>query len=174
MIAIPRLGNHDVLVRYANRRSAQTYLEIGVCAGFSMYHVLTNSDVRFAIGIDTWGNEAGGHGVGNPKAVIELLGSLMDRVALITGNSHAVLPMLAGSFDMIFVDGDHSAEGCVLDMDHALRLLAPGGVVLVDDLDNPSHPYLRRVVDGFVFTHGLDACYHDGHCGVAALRRKLQ
>jgi predicted O-methyltransferase YrrM len=39
----------------------------------------------------------------------------------------------SGPFDLIHIDGDHTLLGKLIDLELARRLLAPGGLVLVDD-----------------------------------------
>lgn len=63
-----------------------------------------------------------------------------DRIQWIQGRSVDVLPTLsARSFDLIYVDGDHSYEGCRGDLLESLRLLRPGGIVCGDDLEFQAH-----------------------------------
>lgn len=42
----------------------------------------------------------------------------------------------SGPFDLIHIDGDHSLKGKLIDLHLSQRLVAPGGVVLVDDYDH--------------------------------------
>lgn len=44
----------------------------------------------------------------------------------------------SGPFDIIHIDGDHTVPGKLVDLDLARRLVAPGGVVLVDDYEHHS------------------------------------
>lgn len=50
----------------------------------------------------------------------------------------------SGPFDIIHIDGDHSLQGKLIDLELARRLLAHEGVVLVDDFDH--HPIIRDAV----------------------------
>lgn len=57
------------------------------------------------------------------------------RYKLFVDYSYNVLPGLeSGAYDFVYVDGDHSAASCFYDMGHAWRLLKPGGVMIVDDI----------------------------------------
>jgi predicted O-methyltransferase YrrM len=52
--------------------------------------------------------------------------------------SFQVLPRFpARSFDLVYVDGDHSYAAAYSDIYQAMRLVRPGGVILVDDIDWP-------------------------------------
>ena len=99
------------------------------------------------------------------------VGALGRKVKLITGDSKEVLPTLVGHFyDTIYVDGDHSMAGCLADLTNSLPLLKPGGIILVDDVDNPQHRYLRTVVTQFAADNNLSCEIHDAHYGIAVLK----
>ena len=60
---------------------------------------------------------------------------IAHKVHLIKGDSRIILPtMLSGSFDIVFIDGDHSYEFINSDIENAKRLVRIGGVVCGDDL----------------------------------------
>ena len=84
-------------------------------------------------------------------------GRTSDRIEVLALDSHVALPALAGrrpwpgsavgeeqaralgrrgprAFDLVVVDGDHSAAGALLDLLDAEPLLAPGGALLFDDV----------------------------------------
>src|SRR5216683_45122 len=46
-------------------------------------------------------------------------------------------PALNGSFALAHVDADHSTRGALSDLANTLPLLAPDGVIVVDDYDHP-------------------------------------
>ena len=57
---------------------------------------------------------------------------LADRITLLEGDAERILPGLKGSYDFIFMDaakGQYSAF-----LPHILRLLAPGGTLLTDNI----------------------------------------
>ena len=60
-------------------------------------------------------------------------GGVADRARSILGSAHAVLPRLAdGIYDIAFIDGDWAEYPDYLD--HATRLLRPGGLLLADNV----------------------------------------
>lgn len=159
--------NHDLVQRLAFGH----YLEIGVNEGDSLRAALAGGRVTFAVGVDTWGVEAGGTGRGSPDHVISTLSAeIMASVLLITGDSKVILPGLRHPFDTIFIDGDHSIAGCSADLENSIRLLRSGGLLLVDDIENPNHQSLRDTVLRFADKHRLFTAFHQVHCGVAELR----
>ena len=60
------------------------------------------------------------------------------RAEFVKGNSHAIAFPVSDLFDLIHIDGDHSANGCRDDIIKFWPHLAPDGVMLVDDLDQGS------------------------------------
>ena len=68
----------------------------------------------------------------------------------IDGDSHQTVPAFFAAnpdlqFDLITVDGDHSEEGALADLITVIPRLAPGGVIVFDDIAHPQHAYLLRV-----------------------------
>lgn len=55
--------------------------------------------------------------------------------------------------DWVYVDGDHSFQGCLADLRGCLRIVRPGGQILGDDYTNK--PGVRQAVDTFVNETGL-------------------
>jgi predicted O-methyltransferase YrrM len=62
--------------------------------------------------------------------------ALIDRVQEIAGPTTRTLPRLAAGghkFDLIFIDAGHDLYSVVHDLAYSVRLLAPGGAILMDD-----------------------------------------
>jgi predicted O-methyltransferase YrrM len=88
-----------------------------------------------------------------------------------SGDSRDVLPALRHTFDMIFVDGDHSEAGCLADLNAVLPLLDISGCIYVDDMDHPAHTYLRGAVLNWAVENALRHTIHEDGYGVMELRR---
>lgn len=56
--------------------------------------------------------------------------------------------------DWVYVDADHSFEGCLFDLKNAMRIIKPGGLLLGDDF-YPSKPGVMRAVVEFSIETGL-------------------
>lgn len=57
-----------------------------------------------------------------------------DRVTVITGSSHVMLPTLKNDvFGLVLIDGDHSEDGAYADIRDVWDLIVPGGWLLLDD-----------------------------------------
>jgi len=62
------------------------------------------------------------------------------RVQHFRGTAGRLLPLLRdGYYDMVYVDGSHRYDDVLEDIQHAKRLLAPGGIICGDDLELQLH-----------------------------------
>lgn len=77
-----------------------------------------------------------------------------DRAILHRGVFAQAVPRL-GTFELVFVDGEHDAENVRADVELALSVLEPDGVLVCHDYPDPSWPDVRRVVDAAAVKHGL-------------------
>jgi len=62
---------------------------------------------------------------------------LLNLITFVQDDSATAIAALPGRFDTVFVDGDHSYEGVMRDMDALEDRIEPGGVVMFHD---PFHP----------------------------------
>lgn len=58
---------------------------------------------------------------------------------------------------LLFIDGDHSEEGCQADLDAWLPHVAPGGWVAFHDYGKPRFPGVTTVVDRWLAATGYEA-----------------
>lgn len=153
---------HGALRAIAFSIQPASYLEIGVAEGDSLMAVLECGSIKKIVLCDTWGGESGGTNRGNSSHVWKRLVSAgYDNKALaveiLDGRSQERLPrwiedrlywgvlqnIMSLRFDMILVDGDHSAEGAERDLDICIPLVRHGGGILcLDDVVHPDHPWL--------------------------------
>lgn len=149
------LNLYEVLAECVIKYQPKSYFEIGVQEGNSLRAVLTD-DTEKRISVlhlcDLWGTSYGGTGRGSHDHIHGVLRSVdfQGEVTFHDGDSKEKVPEIKEKFDMILVDGDHSADGCTIDMVNAWRLLNPGGIMLVDDIIHPAHSYLIKTVSKFV------------------------
>lgn len=52
-------------------------------------------------------------------------------------------------FDLIFIDGDHSYEGCSMDLKDYVQFLEDGGYLVMHDYNSPLHPVFQRQLTKF-------------------------
>jgi hypothetical protein len=137
------------------------YLEIGTRLGHSLALValLAGDALELAVSVDAYIAEYGGEPNGLDITELNLAAAGVDasRVELWRGNSHRVLPHLAGdgrTFNLILVDGDHTDDGARRDLEDALELLEDQGVIVFDDCENGSEGNLLDVWRAFIEAHG--------------------
>ncbi len=87
------------------------------------------------------------------------------------GDSRVLLPRFTRWYDIGFVDGDHSDEGCRIDMENMLPLLRDNGIMFVHDMLNPDFENLRAVAANFASEKGLRIVIHEVMNGLAELLR---
>lgn len=158
-----------------DRYNVDRYLEVGVCEGAAMRWVADTLLPTRMVAVDNWS--------GRPKHQSEFdkyrsnfYSNMQDEIRsglLIVHeeDSHSVLPVLTDPFDLIYVDGDHTGYGCMLDLINSYKLLrAPdtmmqvegverlcGGIMVVDDLNRIYNrfPEVKIAVHQFEFLmHG--------------------
>ncbi|SDC66506.1 class I SAM-dependent methyltransferase [Streptomyces prasinopilosus] len=56
------------------------------------------------------------------------------------------------SYGVIVVDGDHSAAGVAADLEWAERIVAPGGIVVLDDFGHPKWPGIEEAFEAHMAT----------------------
>jgi len=68
--------------------------------------------------------------------------------------------------DWIYIDGDHSYEGCLKDLENSLNVVKPGGLILGDDYGWPNakwfKPGVTKAVDEFINKHKLTKMLRHG------------
>jgi predicted O-methyltransferase YrrM len=149
------------LASHCRERSPERYLEIGTRDGGSLTVVRENSSaLRRIVCADTWGGQWGGSGRGSHDHIEQLLALRLytGSVQFLDGDSMQTIPTLREQFDLVLVDGDHSAEGARADLENVWPLVAAGGCMAFHDITHPAHPYLAEVFDEFVLKH--DAPHH--------------
>ena len=129
------------------------YLEIGNAYGMTLSLVASHTyktncygvDLGYPDGIDTIAY----------KNVINFKNT-ESTFKQYVGNSRAPeiiedLHKIPGTFDFIFIDGDHSKQGVLADFTNYSSLLKPGGILVFDDyLDKWDCPNVKIAIDEIV------------------------
>lgn len=79
--------------------------------------------------------------------------SSYDNVIIHRVDSKIWFDQIDIKFDWIYVDGDHTYEGCLHDLEKCLVVINPGGIIFGDDYGNKLD--VKRAVDTFVSKHNL-------------------
>lgn len=76
-----------------------------------------------------------------------------DWMICISAPSHDVSAQALGdSYSLVHIDGDHSAQGVLYDLDLAYKVLQPSGILVLDDYYNPHYPGVSFAVHDFLGT----------------------
>lgn len=149
-----------VLYAVAEVGQPQNYLEIGVRRGRSAAMVVAACPKVDVFGFDKWEEEyAGSENPGGAFVRDELKRIGHEGAAnFIDGDSHETVRAFfretpALMFDLITVDGDHSHDGALADLNDVIGSLRVGGVLVFDDVANPYCPDLKAVWEGFIRDH---------------------
>jgi len=170
-----------VLHAAASLLQPENYLEIGVFRGRSMSVVASVAPNCRLWGFDSWVENYADLANPGPDFVRSQLKHVgyAKPVQLTSGNSLVTVPDFLKAhpdlyFDLITVDGDHSREGAVRDLQNVMPRLKIGGVLVFDDISHPLHPYLEQAWDETVAANSnfITAKFTEvGHGVALAIRR---
>lgn len=154
-------GGEEVISTYVALQWAaaevkpKSYLEIGVSGGRSMQTVFNVHRPDRMVLCDLWDSKQawGGNGASNHYHVATWLraqGYPDSSVQFMDGDSVVLIPTLKEQFEMILVDGNHSAEGALQDLTNCWPLLSPNGIMILDDVDHFSYPGVALAFTKFI------------------------
>jgi predicted O-methyltransferase YrrM len=129
-----------ILKDIIDKTNAKNILEIGFNAGHSCLSWLLSSEDTRVIGMDIHYPE---------KSVNYLKEKFGDRFFFVNQNSETiskedVISQWENQFDLIFIDGDHSHDAVVRDLQNSLRLKPK--YIVFDDVRHPDHSYIERII----------------------------
>lgn len=146
-----------------SRVKPRTICEIGVRCGYGGYAMLLAAPKARYLGIDNWKASYGDGSVFHEYA--KTLLKPFDA-SLIVVDSHAIR-FLPSGLDLVHVDGHHTYDGAIQDMDLCERSGAKW--MLVDDTDYL--PKVARAVRDWCAKRGIEPEYiRDGGTGSALIR----
>lgn len=143
------------VVEELQRRAARSMIEIGVSRGGSMWIWNTILQQGPIVGIDT---EDRIRSSNEP-----IFWRFTDNITYIVGDSHApkVIAQVAHhlydkSVDFLWIDGDHSFQGCKADFENYSRFVKPGGLIGIHDYNMPDVArFVDTLPDKRIINHGL-------------------
>ena len=140
-------------------------IELGTHTGKSaaiMAHAIRDRD-GFIICMDRFGKSRGWHldkgkeykdTLINAKENIEKL-RLSHKVIFVKGNFEDTQKIIHTKADLIFIDGDHTKEGVLLNFEFALNNLAKEGIIAFHDYNAVSWKEVKDTVDKLKQEYGL-------------------
>lgn len=135
--------------------------------------------------LDCWDGTQDGSGEDNYNRFLEVTAPLADVITVYRGRSQTI-PLPDADVGFVFIDGDHSRDGCLGDLRRFWPLLTPGGVLTVHDaFDVGWGPGIRDAIDTFcrelgpvTVTHSVyypdateAATHRHGVSGVSIIRK---
>jgi predicted O-methyltransferase YrrM len=161
--------DYFLLARYF---SPGSILEIGTRFGYSLIAMCLGARAGRIVSIDM---ECYENRFDAPTQLIAqrnlaaCIGAGAPQVEFIVGDSHQV--EIIEGFDLIHVDGDHSEAGARDDILKFYMHLNPGGVMMIDDLDQPTVFAGCRAALAELQLPGDKIAYYPHKHGLAMLRK---
>lgn len=121
---------------FSEVKSYDTYLEIGTFDGVVMSLLAEKYPEKLFYAIDPF-REATRTG-GGSQDYFWANNKSYENVHLYKMISEKALPILIDKgrkFDLIFIDGDHSYEAVISDLELSIKLINPGGKIFCHDID---------------------------------------
>lgn len=157
---------HELEWLAQNASSCRRIVEIGSWKGRSARAMLDNSNARLVV-VDWWNDPLELHDGtmrelterGHQAIAAEWWANLSDelssgRVVLVRGKSSDVVNSVWYALsrhpaDFVFIDADHSFDGCLEDIVLYRGLVRPGGILAGHDYTTDAHPGVKKAVDGY-------------------------
>jgi hypothetical protein len=133
--------------------------EIGVLRGDFSEHLLTNWKCKTLYLVDCWTehsdyDETFHNHENNYTIMKKKLEPFKERINICRGYSHQVVNHFGDNFfDFIYIDANHSYEGCKKDLDLYWSKLKDGGIIMGDDYHLSDVEHLN--FDGNQVTFGV-------------------
>lgn len=137
---------YDQIVPILDARKPKVSIEVGVHKGHRARIIASRSQMYY--GFDLWEmgdeeldrKEYNGKGRSLMKTASDALQGTKHE--LIQGNTLVTLPEFVKrgvKVDFCFLDGGHSVETIASDWKHVKQMMAPGGIVVLDDFYTPEN-----------------------------------
>lgn len=159
-----RYNFEDQLTHLADRPDLR-FLQIGAYTGDASVwlceNILTNP-TSVLIDVDTWeGSDESEHSKIDFDRVLAYYEARITKyrkvIRLKMTSDKYFTGEIAGKFDFIYIDGDHTAAQVERDAENAWKLLKSGGIIAFDDYlwgqDLLEHTTPKPAIDRFLLTH---------------------
>ena len=161
---------YPVLYNIVKEKDPEVILEIGTRYGYSLAVMLdAGKKIRKAVSIDMNDDFCHGGVSGAFIAAQHRLCKLKNsgrwsaNLQFVDCNTQKVNVLsLDVRFDLAYIYGDHSFDGCIHDLNLVLPLMNTGGWIVVDDID---YCKLRSPVDSWIKAHEFEHKYYSDEGG---------
>jgi len=150
---------------YGRHFKPKNIYEIGVRTGYTAYFLLLGSKALKYRGIDLETYK-----VDSTKLALKLLKQVCNNIDISICDSHT-LKALDEKYDLIHIDGDHSYDGKIQDLELSLNNLSDNGVIIVDDYNSKLGVEVKKATDFFVNKYKLNIMSLPTFTGHAILQR---
>lgn len=142
----------DFIIELIKQNNPNYIIEIGFCTGRSSFSVLfNNTNIKKFISIDIDLDYMKPHG----RIMAEKLKNQFNVFNIIESSSHNILTdsfiinEFPNGIDFAIVDGDHSYDGCLNDLNNIYKYINKNGIIIVDDYKSglPNGCYIKSVID---------------------------
>jgi hypothetical protein len=136
------------------------YLEIGAWLGSSASLMASHPQKTTVISVDLWDLNPNGVKLESFKNNLNLFNKNNYPTIAIQGSSMdtniiSKVFSVVNSVDILYIDGDHSFEGCLNDFINYKNLVSNGGYIVFDDYrDYEYSPHVKHAVD-YIVDYGL-------------------
>lgn len=151
------------------KNKCKNYCEIGVLHGGSMSLILNTEEPCNCYGIDIF-SYYGKQKDPTSNVVVTMENTYNNinkfnqnqefKVELINGNSHDIetlnqlISKLNGEkIDLLFIDGDHTYDGVINDIEKYIPLVSSGGIIMFDNYGSKGWPEVLPAVDQFILNN---------------------
>ncbi len=144
----------ELFQKLARDTNPKFVLETGFCTGRSAYSVLKNSEIKKMISIDINFDYMKPEG----KIFRKLFVENFPNFSAIEASSREILTKdfmdieFPEGLDWVTIDGDHSFEGCMSDLNSVCDHMNKGGLIVVDDYKKQL-PNVIKACDSFNKQH---------------------
>lgn len=160
-------GLCDIVKKTFEAEGLITGLEIGVASGWTMNHFLNQIPNLILIGVDPYvAYDDGGIQITQEKLDAQFAAaqeniSEFDRATIVKEYSDKVASFVEDELlNYIFIDGDHSYDGVLKDLENFYSKVKPGGIFAGHDYSLKS---VRDALDEFRKNKNFDSIKHTTH-----------
>jgi hypothetical protein len=159
----------DLLTRTGRRSESLQGVEVGVDRGESSAVLLRGLDRLHLYMVDLWRDSGCSEVPVSSSHQAEMCYPPIEHAAratafargrrtLVPCDSVAAARHIPDGMDLVFIDGDHTAQGVLRDLNAWWPKVTPEGLCTGHDYGHPDYPGVKQAVDAFAEQHNLTVC----------------